>query len=297
MARHPLDIDEFSALPDEAAELGIAVSGRPVVRREDTHTPDGLVSSLVWGIGPPEVVLLHGGGLNAHTWDAVLLALGRPALAVDLPGHGHSAWRDDGRYEPRILATAVATVIERLGPDAAAVVGQSLGGFTAIALADMRQDLVRRQILVDAAPTITAREVSPVVSFLDGPASFASRDEIVERAVEFGFGSSRAALERGVALNTVARDDGRWVWRHHLGCSPGTVASLGDFSALWSSLEAFPHPVTLVRAARGFISDEQVAALAGRVPAVEILTVDTGHNVQEDDPVILAGIIAARLDP
>ena len=33
----------------------------------------------------PVVVLLHGGGLNAHTWDGVVLALRRPTVAIDLP--------------------------------------------------------------------------------------------------------------------------------------------------------------------------------------------------------------------
>lgn len=296
MAAHPLDIDEFSGFEAEAAEWGIDLTAPPEVRREDTHTPDGLVSSLLWGIGPPAVVLLHGGGLNAHTWDAVVLALDKPALAVDLPGHGHSAWRDDGRYDPRFMAPAVATVVERFAPDAAAIVGQSLGGYTAIALGDMRDDLVRRQILVDAVPTVTPRDASVVASFLDGPDSFASRDEIVERALAFGFGASRGAVERAVALNTTARPDGRWVWRHHLGQRPATVATLGDFAALWPSLEAFPRPVTLVRAARGTVSDDQVEVLAQRVPDAEIVTVDTGHNVQEDDPVALARIIAARLE-
>jgi pimeloyl-ACP methyl ester carboxylesterase len=298
MIRHPLDIDEFCALGEEAAEFGIAISGPAHVRREDTHPPDGVVSSLLWGIGPPEVVLLHGAGLNAHTWDAVALALDVPALAIDLPGHGHSAWRADGRYDPRVLATQLGKVIDRLAPDARAVVGQSLGGLTAIALADVREDLVRRQILVDAVPTVAAAgRGSPnvVAAFLAGPDSFASRVEIVDRAVAFGFGASRSAVERGVALNTVERADGRWVWRHHLGQSPGTVAGMGDLAALWPSLEAFPGPVTLVRAERGFVTDDLVAALERRVPAAEVVTVGTGHNVQEEDPVGLARIIADRL--
>ena len=302
MEPHPLDIDEFAALADEAAEFDIAVSRRPQVRREDTHTPDGIVSSLIWGIGPPEIVLLHGAGLNAHTWDAVVLSLDRPALAIDLPGHGRSSWRPDGRYDPRLMAPSVAAVIERLAADAPAVAGQSLGGFVAIALADMRDDLVGRQILIDALPPAAAPASAPpgggaetVRSFLAGPESFASRQEIVERALEWGFGASRAAVERGVVHNTVARPDGRWVWRHHLGQSPATFSTAGDFDALWSSLEAFPRMVTLVRAARGIVSDVQVARLLDRVPTVEVLTVDTGHNVQEDDPVALADILEPRL--
>ena len=35
-------------------------------------------------------VLLHGGSQNAHTWDTVAMALDRPLVAIDLPGHGHS---------------------------------------------------------------------------------------------------------------------------------------------------------------------------------------------------------------
>jgi esterase len=76
------------------------------------------VSALVWGEHPPELVLLHGGGQNAHTWDTVALILGRPLLAVDLPGHGHSDWRADRDYGPWRNAEAVAAVIEQAAPAA-----------------------------------------------------------------------------------------------------------------------------------------------------------------------------------
>jgi pimeloyl-ACP methyl ester carboxylesterase len=311
---HDLDIDEFCELTDQADEWGITVAALPEVRREETHTPDGRVSSLVWGIGRAEVAFLHGGGLNAHTWDAVILALGRPAVAVDLPGHGHSAWRADGRYAPRTVAPAVATVLERFAPDAAAIIGHSLGGFIAIALADMRDDLVRRHVLVDAVPPLTAGRpplagpppvpgptsnapggVPQLEAFLSAPEGFDSRDDIVERALAFGFGPSRDAVARGVVLNTTRRGDGRWVWRHHFGQDPGSLSNLGDLGGLWPSLEAFPGPVTLVRAGRGFVSDDQVVELRRRAPAAEIVTLDTGHNVQEDDPVALAAVIDACL--
>ena len=45
----------------------------------------------------PQVLLIHGWAQNAHTWDTVALALGRPLLAVDLPGHGHSGGRGQRR--------------------------------------------------------------------------------------------------------------------------------------------------------------------------------------------------------
>ena len=91
----------------------------------------GPISALKFGDGPPRVVFLHGGGQNAHTWDTVIVGLGEPALAIDLPGHGRSAWRDDGDYGPKLNALAVEPVVRELAPDADAgrrnVAGRSDG--------------------------------------------------------------------------------------------------------------------------------------------------------------------------
>ena len=83
-----------------------------MVSRTSVRVPDGRrVSALVWGDGPAEsveLVFVHGGSQNAHTWDTTIMAMGCPAaLAVDLPGHGHSDWRDDGDYGPKLNAAAV----------------------------------------------------------------------------------------------------------------------------------------------------------------------------------------------
>ncbi|MFM9131613.1 MAG: alpha/beta fold hydrolase, partial [Actinomycetota bacterium] len=89
--------DEFSMFGDNAAEYGIPYAGPPAVRREMVLVSGGRsMSALLWGTGSPEVVFLHGGAQNAHTWDTVVLALGdhghgpTSAVCVDLPGHGHS---------------------------------------------------------------------------------------------------------------------------------------------------------------------------------------------------------------
>src|SRR5262245_30613866 len=88
------------------------------------------ISAIRWGSAEPELVFLHGGGQNAHTWDSVIVALRRPALAIDLPGHGRSDRRSDRNYGPWENALAVAEVMERAAPAAAAVIGMSLGGAT-----------------------------------------------------------------------------------------------------------------------------------------------------------------------
>src|SRR5215470_13143881 len=118
------------AEPASYDEFGIPWRGQPAVRRVSVPvTPDGRrLSALVWGDAPPELVFLHGGAQNAHTWDTVALALDRPLLAIDLPGHGHSDGGLGGALDPASNARDVAATIRALAPDAAAVVGMSLGG-------------------------------------------------------------------------------------------------------------------------------------------------------------------------
>ncbi len=104
--------DEFALLPENAEQAGVSTALPPVTRIES-----GPISALKWGgAEPPQVVFLHGGGQNAHTWDTVILGLGVPALAIDLPGHGRSAWREDGDYGPRLNAETLLPVLREWAP-------------------------------------------------------------------------------------------------------------------------------------------------------------------------------------
>jgi pimeloyl-ACP methyl ester carboxylesterase len=98
-----------------------------------------------------------------------------------------------------------------------------------------------------------------------------------------------------VTLNTVQRDDGRWTWRHHIGQRPDEISISPDFRPLWRPLESYSGPITLIRGSRGFVNEDQVAELQRRVPAADVTTVETGHNVQEEDPVGLARLLEGLL--
>ena len=148
-----IEYDEFGLFHENAAEFGLPYDAPPAVRRESVTMDDGRrISALVWGTGDPELVFLHGGAQNAHTWDTVALALGRPLLAIDLPSHGHSDAGRNGTLDVRENAKDVAAVIRALAPDAKAVIGMSLGGATTLALADQFPELVRAVVLVDITP-------------------------------------------------------------------------------------------------------------------------------------------------
>ncbi|QLD12629.1 alpha/beta fold hydrolase [Microbacterium oleivorans] len=304
MAETPFD--EFSFLPVQAAESGVPV---PSAERLFTFAPDGRpLSALRLGDGLPEVTLLHGAGLNAHTWDRTALALGRPVLALDLPGHGDSGWRDDADYAARTLAADIAPAIAHWTETPQVVVGQSLGGLTAAALAAAHPELVRALVIVDIAPGLDpAGGASQIRRFFAGPTHWASREEMVDRALSFGLGGDRTAAERGVYLNSRVREDGRVEWKHHfarianvLAADPGASAaasarqdSLAGILAAsgWEDLAAVSAPVTLVRGNRGYLSDADVEAFTTRLPDAGIVTVDSGHNVQEELPSELARII------
>lgn len=146
-----LDLDEFALLHENAEQAG--VSEIAPAQRLDL----GPISAVRWGTESPAVVFLHGGGQNAHTWDTVILGLGLPALAVDLPGHGRSAWREDGDYGPKLNAETVKPVLREHAPDARLVVGMSLGGLTALRIAATEPALVPELVLVDVTPSAPER--------------------------------------------------------------------------------------------------------------------------------------------
>ena len=283
--------DEFGMLAENAAEAGLPWAGPPAVRRASVAVAPGQqVSALAWGEGDPELVLLHGGAQNAHTWDTAALALRRPLIAVDLPGHGRSDWRPDRDYWPVRNAEAVAEAVGALAGQAAAVVGMSLGGLTAIRLAATRPDLVRRLVVVDVTPGVTAAKSAPIAEFVQGPEVFGSFDELLERTVTYNPSRSVSSLRRGVLHNARELPDGRWAWRYDRLRPPGGQL---DFAALWADLAAVTAPVMLVcGSASGVVSDEDRAEFRRRQPSARLETVDgAGHSIQGDRPVELAALI------
>jgi pimeloyl-ACP methyl ester carboxylesterase len=293
-AGHDVAYDEFAYFADNASEVGLPYDGPPTVARIAVEVEPGrALSALRWGSGPPELVLLHGGAQNAHTWDTVALALDRPLLAIDLPGHGHSDWRTDRAYWPAENARSVATVVQQVAPDAAAVVGMSLGGLTALELSAQFPALVRKLALVDVTPGVNRDKASAIANFVNGPETFASFDEILERTVLFNPTRSESSLRRGILHNATARPDGTWSWRYDRFLPEGDEVVVPDFGGLWAAVDAVAVPFMLVRGADSpVVDDEDVAELRRRAPAVRVEVVEAaGHSIQGDQPLVLAELL------
>ncbi len=288
--------DEFALFHENAQEFGLPYPGPPVVRRVATEVGDGRrLSSLVWGESEPELVLLHGGAQNAHTWDTVALALARPLVCIDLPGHGHSDGAADGTVNFYRNARDVAQVVRELAPSARGVVGMSLGGLTTLALVDQFPELVRAAVLVDVTPGVNQEKARAITAFVDGPASFPSFDALLARTIEHNPTRSVSSLRRGILHNAVQRDDGTWVWRHRRFLEPGRRGEFPRFGDLWEAISAIAVPLMLVRGmrAQSVVNDADEAELLRRCPKARVARVpNAGHSIQGDAPLELARLIS-----
>ena len=286
--------DEFALLPENAQQIGWTGPLPPVERIES-----GPISALKWGDSAPQIVFLHGGGQNAHTWDTVTLGLGLPALAVDLPGHGHSAWREDGDYGPKLNAETLRPILREWAPSPRLMVGMSLGGLTALRIAATEPALVPELVLVDVTPSSPGKHEEMTkaqmgtVALVQGDRTFPSFDAMLEVTVAAAPHRDPKSLRRGVFHNSKQLDDGTWTWRYD-------AFRTGDgFEGLWDDITSITMPTTLVRGANSFfVNDEDADAFAKGAPGFQRTHVvaDSGHSVQGDQPAALVDILRTLLD-
>jgi pyruvate dehydrogenase E2 component (dihydrolipoamide acetyltransferase) len=229
------------------------------------------------------ILLVHGYGGDRNSWLFLQepLAAKYRVYALDLPGHGTSA-KDVGDGSLGALADAVTGVLDAIGADRAHLVGHSMGG--AVALAVAARDPGRVASLTLIAPSgfgsginagylrgfadaQTRRELKPVVGQLFADESHLTRqlvDDLLAYKRLDGVDESLHAL-----LDTLLDGD----------------AQRGDSAAALAAVLATPGgamPVTVVWG-RGdrIIPAAQAEAVTG---AVSHLIDDAGHMPQMERP-------------
>ena len=141
------------------------------------------------------VVLLHGYTASVEWWDRVAPALvGQRVIAIDLVGHGGSeAPRDAADYGIDGQAQAVRQALDALGVRRTVLVGHSMGGRVAIAVAEQDPERVERVVISDTpasedlveTPALAGLACTPVI----GPAvdRLRSVDAVTDSSLQTGF--------------------------------------------------------------------------------------------------------------
>ncbi|MFE0425135.1 alpha/beta fold hydrolase [Streptomyces sp. NPDC058953] len=259
-----------------------------MVWSEHTVIRDGvrLVCRDRGGPGTP-VLLLHGLAGHCGEWEATArrLASRHRVVTVDQRGHGASERRPEDVSRAAYVADVVA-VAERLGLVRPVVVGQSLGGHTAMLTAAAHPGLVRALVLVDAGPGSGDPGVpADVGRWLDSwPVPFVSR----EAAVPFLGGG---AVGAGWAAGLEERDGGWWP-RFDRDVMVRALAE-GARRTFWDEWERVACPTLVVLGESGFVPQEEVDGMLRRRPGTVAVSVPgAGHDLHLERPDALFAVVS-----
>jgi pimeloyl-ACP methyl ester carboxylesterase len=216
------------------------------------------------------MLLLHGLGAIGGVWR------GWDGLAPDLPGHGGATWDP-----PYTFARHAEAVLPLLGDEPVTVVGHSMGGVVALALAALAPERVRRVVGVGIKVAWPTEDAARAAALADRPvATYDTRREAVGRFLRVsGLAGLVAADDPMVATAVVDRaatGEGSG-WR--LAQDPRTFGvGVPDIVGL---LAASRCPVVLARGEHDpMVGHEQLAALV----ADPVTLPGLGHNAHVEDP-------------
>ena len=259
-----------------------------------TATSSDLFSTQVGSTGP-RIAFLHGLFGQGKNWTTVAKALSDAAriTLVDLPNHGRSAWTDHFSYPE--MADQVAELLETQGGgEPYTVVGHSMGGKIAMALALRHPARVERLSVVDVAPVVTA-QISNFETFVRGLRS-------VDLASLTDRESASAQLEpyvpepgvRSFLLQNLRRDHTGhpgWRWQMNLQLLGDHLPEMGS----WTDLDEPPYigPVLwLAGADSRYIRPEYASAMRALFPRVQLVKIKgAGHWVHSDQPQVFIATI------
>ena len=241
---------------------------------------------LEWGRPEaPPVVCVHGYTSSAEAFHALARRIQDRVhvMAVDVRGHGDSAWSADGAYQYADHAGDLAAFVDKLGLDRFVLIGTSMGGIIAMAYAARHPERLRGLVINDIGPEV--EQGSSRITGLVGsrPDSFASLDEAMAYRREISPITAARPLEdqRELALGVLRqRPDGRWSWKMDPAYIEQRVARGAPARPLlWPALEALPCPALVIWGTDSdVLSEAQANRMAAALPKGELVRVPgVGH--------------------
>ncbi|WP_043363743.1 alpha/beta fold hydrolase [Belnapia sp. F-4-1] len=244
------------------------------------------------GDGPP-VILLHGLFGSAQNWGAVQrhLAARHRVLALDLRNHGASG-RSHAMDYPA-MAADVAETMRAMGAAPAAVVGHSMGGKVAMALALAEPALVARLVVVDIAPIPYPPALRPYVAAMQ---AIPLRSGLTRRDADAALAA--AVPEPGIRaflVQNLRMQDDPPRWRLGIDEIAAAMPVLEDFPDLAGRYEG---PALVINGERSsYIQPDSHPRFEALFPAARFATVPgVGHWVHAESPSGFLALIGPFLD-
>jgi pimeloyl-ACP methyl ester carboxylesterase len=240
----------------------------------------------------PPLLVLHGLGAHARSWDHVAAALADHyrIIVPDLRGHGRSSWAAD--YSWQLVLDDTLTLLIALGMHQVAVCGHSLGGRVAYMLASGHPERVTRLVIAEAYP------LDPPTDDRSGPPPapdieyYATIDDALAEVSRRQPYADRATLRHEVKHGLMASANGRWTWR--MDPALQTAWWRGQLSpgpALeWPALARIRCPSVMMYGVHS-IPRERAATVARTIPGCQLVAIAAAaHDLPNEDP---AGFIHA----
>lgn len=246
------------------------------------------------GTSGPRILFLHGLFGQGKNWTSIAKNLADHArvILIDLPNHGRSGWTESLTYAE--MAIAIADVLTTETDEPLNVIGHSMGGKVAMAMALLRPDLVERLVVADIAP-VRYERISGFADYVMGMRS-------VDLSRLRTRGEADQALQpyvpddvvRAFLLQNLRRDPSSetgWRWQMNLALLGGKLADLGD----WPDLHAPPYdgPVLWIAGGRSdYVQPEYAPAMRALFPRTQLITIkNAGHWVHSDQPEIFVAAL------
>lgn len=244
-----------------------------------------------FGESGPRLVFLHGLFGQGKNWTMFARALAPQAQVslVDLPDHGRSPWTEHVCYAE--MADRVAAVMRAPDLEPYAVLGHSMGGKVAMALALRHPEQVSRLAVIDVSPVATA-QVSSFADYVRGMRALdltglRDRTEADRQLAPY---VPDPAI-RGFLLQNLRREPGGWHWQMNLELLGSQLDQVGG----WPVLEAAPYPgpvLWLAGADSGYVRPDYAPAMRALFPRAQLVTVKgAGHWVHSDQPAVFLAAI------
>jgi pimeloyl-ACP methyl ester carboxylesterase len=243
--------------------------------------------------GRPPLLIAHGLFGSARNWGALArrLAEGRRVLVPDMRNHGASP--RDARHDYPALAADLAAVIAAHG-GRMDVLGHSMGGKAAMALALLHPGAVGRLVVADIAPVAYGHTQMPLVAAMRGLdlGGVASRAEADRRlAATVPDPAVRAFLLQSLDLKAA----GGPAWRLNLdalGANMPAILGWPDLPGPYAGPALF-----LAGGASDYVRPEHREAIRALFPAARLARIPgAGHWLHADRPEAFAAAVAAFLD-